>query len=152
MNNCPRTFSQTGIPVPDLENAAKFYSEVIGWYPNLAPTAIAQESDTPIGQMCIDVFGASWGSFKIALTSTGDKIGVEMFEFKNDETLQEFEYWQTSPFHFCLQDPDIEKLLEKIVAHGGKQRMPIREYDSGEKSYRMCYMEDPFGLIFEVHA
>ena len=39
----------------------------------------------------------------------------------------EFEYWKTGTFHFCVQDPDVEGLVEKIVAHGGKQRMPIRE-------------------------
>ena len=39
-----------------------------------------------------------------------------------------------------------------IVEHGGKQRMPIREYYPGEKPYRMCYVEDPFGLIFEVYS
>ena len=113
---------------------------------------ITEESETPIGQMCIDVFGAGWGSFKIAHMSTGDKIGVEMFEFTNNESPKEFAYWKTSTFHFCVQDPDIEGLVEKIVAHGGKQRMPIREYYPGEKPYRMCYVEDPFGLIFEVYS
>ena len=102
--------------------------------------------------MCIDVFGSGWGSFKIAHMSTGDKIGVEMFEFKNNERPKGFEYWKTSTFHFCVQDPDIEGLVEKIVAHGGKQRMPIREYYPGQKPYKMCYVEDPFGLIFEVYS
>ena len=31
-------------------------------------------------------------------------------------------------FHFCVQDPNIEELVAKIVAHGGKQRMPFRSY------------------------
>jgi hypothetical protein len=31
----------------------------------------------------------------------------------------------------------------RIVAAGGKQRMPVREYYPGEKPYRMVYMEDP---------
>lgn len=55
-------------------------------------------------------------------------------------------------FHFCVQDPDVEGLVEKIVASGGKQRMPIREYYPGEKPYRMCYVEDPFGIVFEVYS
>jgi len=41
---------------------------------------------------------------------TGDKIDVEIFEFKNNETPKDFEYWKTSIFHFCDQDPDIEGL------------------------------------------
>ena len=81
MNTYPRTFSHIGISVPDVGKAVEFYSRVMGWYQIMEPTVITEESETPIGQMCIDVFGAGWGSFKIAHMSTGDKIGVEMFEF-----------------------------------------------------------------------
>lgn len=152
MNTDPTTSSHSEIPVPDLDKVAKFYSDVMGWYNIVGPTVISDESGTPIGQMCIDVFGASWGSFKIALMPTGEKIGVEMFKFENYETLLNFEYWKKSPFHFCLPDTDIEQLVEKIVAHGGKQRTPICEYDTDKNPYRMCYMEDPFGLIFEIYS
>ena len=56
MSTYPRTFSHIGISVPDVEKAAKFYSEVMGWYHIMEPTVITEEADTPIGQMCIDVF------------------------------------------------------------------------------------------------
>lgn len=105
----------------------------MGWYMIMKPTVIHEEFDTAIGQMCIDVFGTGWGSFKIAHMSRGDRIGVEMFEFENNEKLEGFEYWKTSTFHFCLQDPDIASLVQKIVEHGGKQRLPIREYYPGER-------------------
>ena len=35
-----------------------------------------------------------------------------------------FEYWKTGIFHFCVQDPDVEGLAEKIVAAGGKSACP----------------------------
>jgi predicted enzyme related to lactoylglutathione lyase len=57
MSRYPRTFSHTGISVPDLEQAAEFYSEVMGCYHIMEPTTITEESNTPIGQMCTDVFG-----------------------------------------------------------------------------------------------
>jgi len=58
-----------------------------------------------------------------------------------------------STFHFCIQDPDVEGLVAKIVKHGGKQRMPIHEYYPREKPYKMCYVEDPFGLILRfIHT
>lgn len=97
-------------------------------------------------------FGQGWGSFKIAHLSTGDKIGIEMFEFKNSEKPKDFEYWKTGTFHFCIQDPNIEALVEKIVAHGGKQRMPIREYYPNDKPYKMVYVEAPFELVFEIYT
>ena len=152
MNTYPKTFSHIGISVPNLDQAVAFYEEVMGWYTIMKPTVVKEESDTAIGKMCIDVFGTGWESFKIAHVSTGDKIGIEMFEFKNNEKPREFEYWKTGTFHFCVQDPNIEELVEKIVARGGKQRMPIREYYPKEKPYKMVYVEDPFGLVFEIYT
>ena len=152
MKTYPRTFSHIGISVPDLERAVAFYETVMGWYTIMKPTVVKEESETAIGKMCIDVFGTGWGSFKIAHVATGDKIGIEMFEFRNNEKPEAFEYWKTGTFHFCIQDPDIEGLVKKIVANGGKQRMPIREYYPHEKPYRMVYVEDPFGLVFEIYT
>ncbi len=152
MSPYPKTFSHIGISVPDVKAAVAFYSEVMGWYTIMGPTDVTEESDTAIGQMCIDVFGTGWGSFKIAHMSTGDKIGIEIFEFQNNEKPEGFQYWKTGTFHFCIQDPDIERLVEKILAHGGKQRMPIREYYPGEKPFKMVYVEDPFGLVFEIYT
>ncbi|WP_461204761.1 lactoylglutathione lyase family protein [Clostridium sp. DL1XJH146] len=148
----PRSFSHIGLSVPNIEEAVKFYTEVFGWYVIMAPSEIKKD-DSAIGIMCNDVFGENWETFKIAHLSTGDKIGVEIFEFPNNEKPENnFEYWKTSLFHFSIQDPNIEELVEKIVKHGGKQRMPIREYYPGEKPFKMCYVEDPFGNIFEIYS
>ena len=149
----PRAFSHIGITVPDLDKAVKFYSEVMGWYIIIPPTDVTEEKETAIGQMCIDVFGEGWKTFRIAHLSTVDGIGIELFEFPNNTKPQaEFNPYQTGIFHFCVKDPDVEGLAKKIVEHGGKQRMPIREYYPGEKPYKMVYMEDPFGNIIEIYS
>jgi len=149
----PRTFSHIGITVPDLDKAVKFYTEVMGFYVIMPPTEVKEENETAIGKMCIDVFGKDWGTFRIAHLSTGDRIGIELFEFKQSKDLKpKFEPFRTGLFHFSVQDPDVEGLVEKIVAAGGKQRMPIREYYPEEKPYRMCYVEDPFGNVFEIYS
>ncbi|ASI35801.1 glyoxalase [Exiguobacterium sp. N4-1P] len=148
----PRNFSHIGLSVPDLEAAITFYSEVMGWYVIMEPSDVI-EDDSPIGVMCTDVFGAGWGKFRIAHMATGDRIGIELFEFPNNEQPENnFEFWKTGIFHYAIQDPDIEGMVEKIVAHGGKQRMPIREYYPGEKPYRMVYCEDPFGNLVELYS
>ena len=117
----PRTFSHIGISVQDLAQAVKFYTEVLGWYLIMAPTEIT-EDNSPIGEMCTDVFGANWQKFKIAHLSTGDRIGVELFEFKDQQQPENnFEYWKTGVFHFCVQDPNLEELVEAIVEAGGKK-------------------------------
>jgi len=149
----PRAFSHIGITVPDLEAAVKFYTEVLGWYLIMPPSVVTEETDTAIGQMCLDVFGPGWGHFQIAHLATADKIGIELFAFpKGVKEAPPFQPFNTGLFHFCVQDPDVEGLVAKIVAAGGKQRMPIRAYYPADKPYRMCYVEDPFGIVFEVYS
>ncbi|MFI2857354.1 lactoylglutathione lyase family protein [Paenibacillus sp. JSM ZJ436] len=149
----PRAFSHIGLSVSDVEQAVNFYRDVMGWYVVMPPSDIVEDNDTAIGIMCSDVFGKGWGSFRIAHMVTSDGIGIEIFQFPNHEKPDNnFQYWKSGVFHFCVQDPDIEELVQKIVDHGGKQRMPIREYYPNEKPYRMCYVEDPFGIIFEVYS
>ena len=149
----PRSFSHIGITVPDIKKAVAFYEEVMGWYVIMPPSKVTKENDTAIGQMCIDVFGEDWESFEIAHMSTSDGIGIELFSFPNTEDIKpEFNPFNSGLFHFCVQDPDIESLVAKIVENGGKQRMPIREYYPGEKPYKMVYVEDPFGVVFEIYT
>lgn len=152
MSTYPRTFSHIGISVTDLDAAVQFYTQVLGWYLIMPPTTIT-EDQSAIGVMCTDVFGAGWQSFRIAHLSTGDRVGVEIFQFLGAEKpLNNFEYRKSGVFHFCVQDPDLEGLAARIVAAGGKQRMPVRYYFPGEKPYRMVYMEDPFGNILEIYS
>jgi lactoylglutathione lyase family protein len=148
----PRAFSHIGLSVPDLDRAVAFYTEVMGWYMLFPPTEVV-EDDSAIGIMCKDVFGPGFGSFKIAHLSTSDGIGVELFQFREAEPPNpEFQYWKGGVFHFCVQDPNLEGLAERIVAAGGKQRMPVRHYYPSEKPYRMVYCEDPFGNIVEIYS
>ncbi len=151
--NYPRAFSHIGITVPNIEEAVKFYAEVMGWYVIMAPSTVKKERETAIGQMCIDVFGEDWETFEIAHMSTSDGIGIELFSFPNmDHKKPRFSPFTTGLFHFSVQDPNIEALTQKIVEHGGKQRMPIREYYPNEKPYKMVYVEDPFGIVFEIYT
>ena len=88
-----------------------------------------------------------------ASVEVANRVGIEIFEFpENYAPKDNLDHKRHGTFHFCVQDPDVEGLVEKIVAAGGKQRMPIREYYPGEKPYRMCYVEDPFGIVFEVYS
>ena len=149
----PRNFSHIGISVPDIQKAVDFYKNIMNWYVIMKPTLVKEEKDTAIEIMCIDVFGEGWGEFKIAHLSTSDGIGIEIFEFpQNNKSKHEFNPYPTGVFHFSVKDPNIEELTKKIVEAGGKQRMPIREYYPGKKPYKMVYCEDPFGNIIEIYT
>jgi lactoylglutathione lyase family protein len=149
----PAAFSHIGITVPDLERAVDFYVNALGLYLIMGPTTIYHD-ESAIGQMCDDVFGPGWGSFRIAHLSTSDGIGVELFQFPDTKPEEiPFEYWRPRVFHVCFQDPDLEGRVKLIEAHGGKQRMrQVRYYYPGEKPYRMVYCEDPFGNIIELYS
>lgn len=149
----PKSFFHIGITVQDIKKAFKFYENVMGWYIIMQPSKVKKEKETAIGQMCIDVFGDDWEEFEIAHMSTSHGIGIELFSFSHGvKEAPEFNPFNTGLFHFCIQDPNIEDLVEKIVSLGGKQRMPIREYYPNDKPFKMCYVEDPFGIVFEVYT
>jgi catechol 2,3-dioxygenase-like lactoylglutathione lyase family enzyme len=150
MNTDPKIVSHVEMSVSNLEAAVAFYEQVMGWSTIKEPFVVIEESDTQLGKMCIDAFGTGWDSFKIVHLSTGDGIGVELFEFLNDVAPQQFEYWKTDEFHFCVEEANIEDLVEKIVAHGGQRQLPLREYDEYEESSKTIYVEDPFGVVFEI--
>ena len=151
-NIYPRSFSHIGLSVPDLEAAVKFYTEVMGWYVVMDVSSV-KEDDSAIGVMSTAVFGEGWGEYKIAHLATSDGVGIEMFQFaQNVAPDNNFKYWETGIFHYGVQDPDIEGLVARILAHGGKQRMPIKEYYPGKKPYKMVYMEDPFGNLVEIYT
>jgi lactoylglutathione lyase family protein len=151
--SAPVTFSHVGITVPDLERAVEFYEKALGLYVIMGPTTI-QHDESAIGQMCDDVFGPGWGSFRIAHLATADGIGFELFEFpRTTDERRPFEYWRPGLFHLCVQDPDLEGRIRLIEQHGGRQRMQqVRRYYPGEKPYRMVYCEDPFGNIVELYS
>lgn len=152
MAQTPRTFSHIGLSVPDVDAAVKFYTDVLGFYTIMEPSEIT-EDDSDIGVMCTDVFGPGWEKLRIAHMSTADRIGIELFEFTdNSPPNDNLAFRKHGTFHFAIQDPDVEGLLKKIVSAGGKQRMPIRHYYPGEKPYRMVYVEDPFGIVFELYS
>lgn len=111
------------------------------------------EDVSEIGRMCTDVLGAGWNRLRLAHLATADRVGIELFEFDGNYAPENnLDFRRHGVFHFCVQDPDIEGLTAKVVAPGGKQRMPIRAYYPGEKPYKMVYVEDPFGNVFQIYS
>ena len=60
-----------------------------------------------------------------------------------------FAYAETGIFHLCVTDPDIEGLVARIVAEGGRQRSRVWQFLQG-RPYKLAYCEDPFGNIIEA--
>jgi hypothetical protein len=83
----------------------------------MEPSTVKKRKETAIGQMCIDVLVKIGKNLKLHL-ATSDGIGIELFSFHGVKEAPEFNPFNTGLFHFCIQDPNIEDLIAKIVSYG----------------------------------
>lgn len=144
-----------GILIPDIKKAVDFYVNALGLKIVMDSTKVVEENNTAIGKMCIQVFGNNFKSFKIAHLMTSDGIGIELFEMKmKEENKHNVNFTKIGIFHFCLQVNNFEKTIKKVLENGGKQRMEIMRYhpEDDTKPYKMVYLEDPFGNLFELYS
>lgn len=148
----PRPLHNIGIGVSDIDAAIKWYEDVLGYRVFTGPVLLTLENDTR-GQLR-NVLGARFRKLKIAHLSTGSGCGLELFQSidpPHERRTEDAEYWKSGTFHFCVTDPDIEGLVARIKAHGGKQLSEIWD-DRPPKNYRMVYCQDPFGTLIEIHT
>jgi hypothetical protein len=85
--------------------------------------------------------------------ATANGVGIELFQFvvpASEPAKDNFQYWYTGVFHFCLVDPDIEG-AKRIADMGGKQRSEIWTLFEGEP-FKAVYCEDPWGNLIEIYS
>ena len=149
----PVCFSHVGITVPNLERAMDFYLNVMGWYHIAGPIIVNENEESRLSEISRGLYGKGWTRFRFAHLSSADGIGLEIFEFAhNDAPASVNTPFKTGVFHFCVQDPDVEGLVKRIVEAGGKQTSPINELAPGIKPYKMVYTQDPFGNMIEIYT
>jgi catechol 2,3-dioxygenase-like lactoylglutathione lyase family enzyme len=147
----PKIINHIAISVPNLDEAVKWYMEVLGF------TAVKQAveivaDDSLKGRAIKDIHGPKIKKMRMAWLSTANQIGFEIIEYvqpKAERRTDNFEYWKSGFIHICITDPDIEGLCKRISEGGGKQRTEIWEFVP-EKGYKIAFCEDPFGNIIEI--
>lgn len=109
-------------------------------------------ADERVAEQIRDVFESEDVAFRQAHMSAGGGVAVELFQFHRPRATDgrgEYDYWRVGFFHICVVDPDIQGRAERMVAHGGAQRTPVRPIFPGEP-YLFCYCEDPYGNVIEL--
>ncbi|UGS33684.1 VOC family protein [Capillimicrobium parvum] len=152
----PRAFAHIGISIPDLGAAVRWYQNVLGWTQIAPPGEISCEDGGDFGaefaDVLADVFGERCRHLRIAHMSAGNGVAVELFEFVEPPyvgTDDNFDYTRGGIFHFCVVDPDVEGLSQRIADTGGRIRSKLmRVFD--DQPYYARYCEDPWGTILEV--
>ena len=72
-------------------------------------------------------------------------------ELKKQAPADNLEYWKHGYWHICFTDPEIDALVARIVAAGGKQRTDVWAFIPGTDR-KLCYCEDPFGNVIEIFS
>jgi len=146
--------SHVGIMVGEMDKALEFYTKALDLEIIMGKSEVMEERETAIGKMCIAVFGTGFKGFNIAHLVTKDDIGFELFEMKDREEKHNVDFSKIGIFHFCLETDDFQGVIEKVEQYGGKVRMDIMRYhpEDDNKPYKMVYLEDPFGNLFELYS
>lgn len=147
----PRVMGHIGVVVADIDAAFEWYRDVMGFTPVLEPDEVTA-GDGHFGQLAADAVGSDFGEMRIAHLATGNHVGFELFEFSGVEENEPVPT-QAGLTHFCLQDPNVEATVEKIVDNGG-ERLSSKVWDifPDEPEYQMCYCADPWGNVLELHS
>lgn len=149
----PKTLNHIAISVFDLDQAIKWYKEVLGFTIVGGPVEFLLD-DSQTGIALKDIHGPNLKRMRMIWMSSGNQIGFEIIEYLEPKAVrrqENFEYWKSGITHICITDPNIEDLCRKISETGGKQRSQVWEIVPS-KGYKIAFCEDPFGNIIEIYS
>lgn len=140
------------IAVPDVEAAAKWYTEILGFRKLRQSVRLTDRRLTPDAAL-FRIYPEELQSVKIAFLVSGNGVGIELFEFiepKMEEPAA-FNLTKGGVFHICLTTPDPDALCEKAVAAGarklGSTITPWKHLDEDDCA---LYFQDPWGMVIEL--
>lgn len=143
----PLPFNHIGMTVPDIERAIQWYGNVLGFRLIFRRT-LEVNPDVPEVR---EIFGPAFRRALQAHVVSANGVGLELFQFIDPAVEipeENFQYQRAGVFHLCVTDPDLPGLVERVVAHGGKQRTKIWKF-LPDRPYELVYLEDCFGNVIE---
>jgi catechol 2,3-dioxygenase-like lactoylglutathione lyase family enzyme len=146
----PLAFNHVGMTVPDIDRAIDWYGVVLG-FRLIFRRVLEYRPDVPEVR---EIFGERLRRAHQAHLLSANGVGLELFQFVDPPVSMDednFRYWQRGIFHLCVTDPDLEGLVGRVVANGGKQRTRIWQFLPG-RPCKLVYCEDPFGNIVEAFS
>jgi len=143
----PRAFNHVGLTVPDIERAIDWYGKVLGFELIFRRTLEFKPEVPEVREIFGDKFRRAYQAHLVSANG----VGLELFQFLEpavEMPADNFTYWRSGVFHLCVTDPDLEGLVTRVVANGGKQRTKVWQFLQG-RPYKLVYCEDCFGNIIE---
>jgi catechol-2,3-dioxygenase len=149
----PVPVTHVGLTVTDIEAATKWYIEILGCQHNIGPLHIKNDG-SHIGDVFKDIFGDRFEEGLVCHLATANGVGIELFQFvapPSEPEKDNFQYWKTGVFHFCVVDPKINELAKRIADSGGQQSSKVWTLFEGEP-YKAVYCQDPWGNLIEIYS
>lgn len=151
----PHVIAHVGLTVPDIEAAVKWYTEVLG-FTILMPPVPSVVGEGHFGNLGSDIYGPNFKSNLMAMLTSGNGVGLELFEFTEPSTqkcaAQEYGPWRPGYFHFAVVDPDVEGLVQNVIKNGGQRISKAWDIYPGQFPYQLCYVQDPWGNVIEIFS
>lgn len=145
------TFNHVGIGVPDIEAAVAWYRDVLGCVVLLEPALLSSDG-THFGNIVKDIYGNRFERMKMAHLTTGDGLGIELFQFLEPAQFvpeETYEYWRAGIFHFALTVDDVETVAARIAENGGRRLSKVWRLWAN-KELEAAYTQDPWGTVIEL--
>jgi catechol-2,3-dioxygenase len=149
----PVPVTHVGLTLTDIHAAAKWYQDVLGCRHIIGPLHVRHDG-SHLGELFKGIFGERFEEGYVCHLATANGVGIELFQFvipESETARDNFEYWKTGVFHFCLVDPEVEALARRISEKGGKQRSAVWALYEGEP-FKAVYCEDPWGNLIEIYS
>ena len=140
------------VSVPDINDAIDWYKKIFGFRLIGGPDTIKADDSTR-GLVFKDIFGSDFKEVKVAWLSSGNQVGIEIFQFihpKAERRTDNFEYWKSGFFHICITVHNIEKICATIRDNGGFVRSNVHKPFADKEKHQLAYCQDPYGNIIEI--
>lgn len=133
--------NHSGIVVPDLGIAIKFYTEIM----RLELIDIRERDGMGISQ----VLGYENTHIKVADVSTPTGQIIELIEYINPkpQNAKSSERAELTASHIAFNVTNIQEVYEFLIKSGGVSLNPPIEITKGKS---VCYLQDPFGNWLEL--
>ncbi|MFR9805205.1 VOC family protein [Pseudonocardia sp. RS010] len=149
MNGPALAVNHIGLTVPDVHAAIDWYGEVFGFRCIMGPRVL---ESTGHGEAAA-VFGPRFRTAWQAHLLTANGVGLELFQFVDPPTRgpgdERVPYLDRGSWHLCFTHPDVQAMLDRVVAAGGAVVAPPFAFVPG-RPWVLAYATDPWGTVLEL--
>jgi catechol 2,3-dioxygenase-like lactoylglutathione lyase family enzyme len=141
--------------VPDIEQAIRFYTEILGFQSLKNDILRYRRADNPDAPIFRIYYDDELNKVVIAFLSTRNGVSLELFQFI-DPPMSEpasFNYQRGSVFHFAITHPNPEALVQRVVVEGGKrigEAVTLSPGTTNIDAKVALYFQDPWGNTVEA--